>query len=351
MAEINDLNISDASNTARFPEGQAPSTLNNGARGLEGILARGFKDAVEPSLNSTGSSNAYAVAANRTLSAYYDGLRVAFHASFANTGSATLNVDSVGAKTIKKNHDSNLDSGDIETHQVVEVIYSASDDTFQMVSPIANAATTVAGTGIAISGTTVSVDPNNATDTAISASDKILFADVSDSNNARQDTVQGVLDLVDSAINDIVLIQDQATSGTVSPTYTSGAFRTVTLDTEATDTGSVASLSSNQITLAAGSYEFSGFVQPGYISGGNGQARARLYNTTDTAVVAQGLTQSQPGSGFFAANLPLQGSFTIATTKTFELQVEVSSNTTASPALGSGEVEVWASIMFRRYAT
>jgi len=139
MAELNDLNTTDDSNTARFPENMNPSAVNNGARALEGILARGLKDSVEGNVNSSGSSNAYVVAANRTLSAYYDGLRVGFHANFANTSSVTLNVDSVGAKAIKKNHDVALASGDIEQHQYVEVIFSASDDAFQLLSPTGNA--------------------------------------------------------------------------------------------------------------------------------------------------------------------------------------------------------------------
>lgn len=139
MAEITDLNVTDASNTARMPENQAPSTVNNGVRALEGLLARGFKDALEGDKNSTGSSNAYAVAANRTISAYYDGMRVGFHASFTNDGAATLNVDAVGAKSLVKNHDAALASGDIEQHQYVDAIFSASDDAFQMLSPVANA--------------------------------------------------------------------------------------------------------------------------------------------------------------------------------------------------------------------
>lgn len=40
MAEMKSLNVTDASNTARFPENQQPSTVNNGARALEGLLAR-----------------------------------------------------------------------------------------------------------------------------------------------------------------------------------------------------------------------------------------------------------------------------------------------------------------------
>jgi hypothetical protein len=45
MAELNDLSVTDASNTARFPEGQSPASLNNAARALEGIIARANKDA------------------------------------------------------------------------------------------------------------------------------------------------------------------------------------------------------------------------------------------------------------------------------------------------------------------
>lgn len=137
MAELDDLNIVDGDNTARQPEGVAAGQVNDGVRALEGLLARGFKDAVEGDRDSTGSANAYLVAANRTISAYYDGMRVGFHASFANTASATLDIDSVAAKTIKKNHDVDLASGDIEINQYVEVVYSATDDTFQMLSPLA----------------------------------------------------------------------------------------------------------------------------------------------------------------------------------------------------------------------
>lgn len=43
-AEISDLNTTDASNTARWPESMAPSAVNNSARAMEGYLARWFKD-------------------------------------------------------------------------------------------------------------------------------------------------------------------------------------------------------------------------------------------------------------------------------------------------------------------
>ena len=136
MAELNDLNITDNSNTARFPEGMAPSGGNDSARALEGLLARGIKDAVEGNKDSTGSSNAYVVAANRTIAAYYDGMRIGFHANHANTGAATLNVDSVAAKAIVTGTGTALTANQILQHQYVDVVYSASGDNFQMLTPV-----------------------------------------------------------------------------------------------------------------------------------------------------------------------------------------------------------------------
>ena len=89
-------------------------------------------------LTSAGSPNAYTLTTNETISAYAAGCTFTFVANFANTGSATLNVDSVGAKTIKKEHDANLAAGDIEQYQVCVCAYQSDDDTFQLLTPVAN---------------------------------------------------------------------------------------------------------------------------------------------------------------------------------------------------------------------
>ena len=141
MSEISSLSTTDASNTARFSEGQNPSTVNDGARALEGMIARWSKD-IDGSLVSTGSSNAYALASNRTLTSYAQNQAFIFEANFANTGAATLNVDSIGAKAIKKHNDVALASGDIESGQIVMVVYEAAADAFQMLSQLGNAPST-----------------------------------------------------------------------------------------------------------------------------------------------------------------------------------------------------------------
>jgi hypothetical protein len=132
-AEIDSLDAVDASNTARFPENMSPGAVNDGARALEGIVARWSQDE-SCSIASAGSSSVWTLSATRTLTGYYDGLKMCFDAHTANDGSVTLNVDSLGAVTVKKENDENLAAGDIETGMKVEVVYDGTN--FQLLSPV-----------------------------------------------------------------------------------------------------------------------------------------------------------------------------------------------------------------------
>lgn len=132
MAEINDLDVTDANNTARFPENMQFRNVNDSARALEGMLAREHKDG-SGTLSSSGSGNAYTVTTNRTISAYYTGMRLSFIANHANTGAATLNVNSLGAKAIVAADGSSLGSGDIIANQHIDVVYSTTRGNFQLV--------------------------------------------------------------------------------------------------------------------------------------------------------------------------------------------------------------------------
>lgn len=53
---------------------------------------------------------------------------------------------------------------------------------------------------------------------------------------------------------DYLIYQDQKTSGTTGGTFTSGAWRTRTINTEVADNGNHGTLASNQVTLQAGTY-------------------------------------------------------------------------------------------------
>jgi hypothetical protein len=128
------------SSPAGFPENMAPSGVNDSAREVMAAIARLHAD-TDGAILTTGSANAYAMAASQTIGSYVTGHVFTFIASFGNTSTATLNVDGNGAKQITKQHDAALVSGDIEAGQIVTVAYAASTDTFQMLSQSALAAT------------------------------------------------------------------------------------------------------------------------------------------------------------------------------------------------------------------
>lgn len=87
---------------------------------------------------TSGSANAY-VAASPAFGALAAGSNlVVFKANFTNTGSATLAVNGLTAKTIKKKDGAtNLAAGDIQSGQIVVVQYDGTN--FQMLSPIGQA--------------------------------------------------------------------------------------------------------------------------------------------------------------------------------------------------------------------
>ena len=102
-------------------------------------------------------------------------------------------------------------------------------------------------------------------------------------------------------------------------TFTSGAWRTRTINTELIDTDSLSSISSNQITLAAGTWVF----QIRCPAHGVSAHRARLWNISDGAeVIRSGIyvaALSTPVGGSVAV---IVGRMVLAASKTFEVQHE-----------------------------
>ncbi len=134
MAEIDSLNVNDNSNVARFPEEMPPSAVNDGMRAVEGMLARWEKD-TNGSLDALGTANAITLTAHRALTAYQDGLIMAFTVLNKNTGAVTLNVSELGAKQMRKHGDQPLVAGDLKDDQKCIVMYDATNGWWQVVSP------------------------------------------------------------------------------------------------------------------------------------------------------------------------------------------------------------------------
>jgi len=74
-----------------------------------------------------GSSDDYVVSLDVAPTAYTAGMLVAFKANTANTGACTLNLNSLGAKSIKVDADVDPATGDIQAGQVVVVVYDGTN--------------------------------------------------------------------------------------------------------------------------------------------------------------------------------------------------------------------------------
>jgi hypothetical protein len=145
--ELTGLSETDASNTTissvSTAEGMAPSAVNDALRAIMGAMTRSYNRLIGK-YASTGSSNAYVLTPSVALPAYVTGERYSFRANFSNTGAATLNISSLGAKTIKKytaSGKADLAADDIRSGQPVTVEYDGTD--LVMVTPVANTLTSL----------------------------------------------------------------------------------------------------------------------------------------------------------------------------------------------------------------
>lgn len=136
--------------------------------------------------------------------------------------------------------------------------------------------------------------------------------------------------LAAGSVPDYIKIADHKTSGTAGGTFTSGAWQTRVLNTEVVDAGNHASLSSNQITLDPGMYDFR-VICPAYYVDAH---QAKLYNVTDAVDVELGTNTSagRDTNGAVTTSV-ISGRFTIAASKTFEVQHRCTT-TQASVGLG-----------------
>lgn len=82
-------------------------------------------------------TDSYAITLSPAPAAYVTGQTFFFKAGTANTGACSLNVNGLGAKTIKKAYNSDLVTGDILANQIVQVTYDGTN--MQMMSPSAAA--------------------------------------------------------------------------------------------------------------------------------------------------------------------------------------------------------------------
>jgi hypothetical protein len=224
-------------------EGMNAATINNAIRGEAAELAEYLLD-IGGAVTAGGSANALTLTTNAGVSAYADGQHFAFVASADNTTAATLSVDAVGAKAIRKNGDAALEGGEIVTggHYIVQYDASAASGAgaFMLINP-----TVVLDTALnALDGLTPAADRvpyfNGATTAALATFTSFGRSLVDDADASAARGTLGLGTIATQNANNVA-ITGGAVNGTNigASTPGTGAFTTLTASGTATFGGDV----------------------------------------------------------------------------------------------------------------
>lgn len=142
----------------------------------------------------------------------------------------------------------------------------------------------------------------------------------------------------------LVHIQDQKASGTDGGGFTSGAYRTRTLNTVVTNEVSGASLSANQVTLPAGTY----YLEARCAHDNVRLNKARWQNMSDSTTTLLGANAASDFGNHGGWYAEVRGRFTIAAEKVFQLQHRCSQTDGVSgfgQACGFGDTEIYTDLL------
>lgn len=148
---------------------------------------------------------------------------------------------------------------------------------------------------------------------------------------------------------DYILIEDRKSSGTDGGTFNNGAWRTRDLTTEVYDTGNHASLSSNQITLEAGTYRFR-ISAPAFAVNNH---QAKLYNISNSTDIKIGTSSYSGSTNFVSSRSEVCGEFTISVSTLLEVRHRCGTSK-ATNGFGEkanfGETEIYTTVEFWKVA-
>lgn len=246
-------------------------------------------------LDSVAGTDTITAAARVEITSYEDGMGVLLVPANSNTGPATLNVDSIGAKDILDYAGDPIGANALLAGRAYELRFFDGDDAFRIL------------------------------------------------------TGPGGFGNVESKA---VVVANQQANGTAGGTATSGSWLTYPLNTAVLNelSGEGVSLASNVIEdLPAGTYDVYAEVP----FNDTDHSRIRLWNVTDAAVIALAATTVRATTANEIKSATLCGRFTIAAAKDIRLEYRVQT-TNADDGLGTaasfGEAEKYGYVKLMRPA-
>lgn len=130
------------------------------------------QDGVITYLTSVSGTNTITAVGAVGMTAYATGQKFTFIAAGANTGAATININSIGAKAITKNGATALSAGDIASGAAIDVVYDGTQ--FQLVSPVVWTSTPAFPSGTRMSFNQTAAPTGWTKDTTAAINDSIL---------------------------------------------------------------------------------------------------------------------------------------------------------------------------------
>ena len=144
------------------------------------------------------------------------------------------------------------------------------------------------------------------------------------------------------------ILAERQAQNTAAGGFTSGAWRTRSINTEISDTDAITSIASNRFTLQAGSYE----VLAEATAYGINRHQCRLYNYTDSVVTETGDSSYANGTYLDSSKSCVIAIFTIASAKEFELQhrCETTKSTNGLGVEANFSTEQFSTVVIRKFA-
>lgn len=110
-----------------WPEGMAAAAVNDTARQMMADLVIEFQRNPVKYLGSVAGTNTITASMTPALTAYSTGMSVMFTPANNTTGAATININSLGAKSIVKGDGTALESGDLQASTIHFLIYDGTN--------------------------------------------------------------------------------------------------------------------------------------------------------------------------------------------------------------------------------
>lgn len=122
-----------ADSTINWSEGQAPSSINDSARAMMAATAK-YRDDIAGAIVTTGTATAYLISSYQAFDtlAHLGGQMIAFTPHVTNSGTCTINLDSLGAKPLRTSPNMELAGGTIIQGTPYVAVYNNSDGVFYL---------------------------------------------------------------------------------------------------------------------------------------------------------------------------------------------------------------------------